>query len=186
MAGDHFRRCAIFGQHPICFNWGFDEEDDGCRKMKLELLQQIMVLRRYGVTQFFVACDFGVGLYAAEQINILRETDPDMMLFCVTPYEEQATKWAPYLRERYFKMLAKCSHMECVDLHARSFAQLSAYKRIIDQADVLLTVFDVETHHDGRNENKAFFYAIGEQKAVINLDPYTLKTQVFNSKCMEQ
>ena len=65
--------CAVFGQHPICFKWGFDEEDDGCRKMKLELLQQIMALRQHGVNRFLVACDFGVGLYAAEQINVLRE-----------------------------------------------------------------------------------------------------------------
>ena len=78
--------------------------------MKLELLQQIMALRQHGVTRFLVACDFGVGLYAAEQINVLRETDPDLMLFCVTPYEEQAAKWAPYLRERYFDMLVKCTH----------------------------------------------------------------------------
>lgn len=44
------------------FAWGFDEEADACREMKMELAQQIMVLRQQGVTQFFVACDYGVGL----------------------------------------------------------------------------------------------------------------------------
>lgn len=97
-----YLRCAVFGQNPMCFPWGFDEEDINCRSMKLALLQQIMVLRRSGVTQFATACDYGVGLYAAEQINILRENDPDLSLFCTAPCEEQAKKWAPYLRERYF------------------------------------------------------------------------------------
>lgn len=92
-------RCAIIGQHPMRFPWGFDEEDESCGKMKMELAQQIMVLRQNGVSQFLVACDCGVGLYAAEIVNGLRATtDHDLMLICYTPHEEQATKWAPYLR----------------------------------------------------------------------------------------
>ncbi len=44
-----------------------------CHDMKMELAQQIMVLRQQGVTHFSVACDYGVGLYAAEIINALRK-----------------------------------------------------------------------------------------------------------------
>ena len=103
-------RCAIIGQHPMRFPWGFDEEDESCGKMKMELAQQIMVLRQNGVSQFLVACDCGVGLYAAEIVNGLRATtDHGLMLICYTPHEEQATKWAPYLRERYFDMLTACT-----------------------------------------------------------------------------
>ena len=98
-------RCAVIGQHPLRFPWGFDEEDDGCRRMKLEMAQRIMELRQRGVTEFQVACDPGVGLYAAEIINILREKDKFLRLVCVIPHEEQATKWTPQLRERYFNML---------------------------------------------------------------------------------
>lgn len=91
----------MIGQHPLRFPWGFDEEDDGCRRMKLEIAQRIMELRQRGVTEFRVACDPGVGLYAAEIINILREKDKSHRLVCVIPHEEQATKWTPQLRERY-------------------------------------------------------------------------------------
>ena len=38
-------RCAVIGQHPLRFPWGFDEEDNGCRRMKLEMAQRIMELR---------------------------------------------------------------------------------------------------------------------------------------------
>lgn len=110
------------------FPWGFDEEDSGCRKMKIELAQQVMALRQRGVTQFLTACDCGVGLYAAEIVNGLRETtDPDLMLFCYIPHEEQATKWAPYLRERYFTMLEKCTHISVVCPVGTPDAQLQAY-----------------------------------------------------------
>ncbi len=167
-------RCAIFGQNTICFKWGFDEEDKYCIAMKQELLQKIMELRQQNVTQFFTACDHGIGLYAAEQINVLMETDRDMKLFCTAPHEGQSTKWAPYLRDRYFKMLENCTHMEYVAPFQQSGAQLLAYKRIIDLADMILTVFDTELLPTDRVEDHALFYAMNQHKPIFNLNPYVL------------
>ena len=132
------KSCATLGHSPMRFAWGFDEEAAECHDMKMELAQQIMVLRQQGVTHFSVACDYGVGLYAAEIINALRNDDPELMLFCITPYEEQATKWTPELRERYFDMLIKCTHMPAVSLHKQPDAQLKAYRTIIRQSDMVL------------------------------------------------
>jgi uncharacterized phage-like protein YoqJ len=67
--------CAVLGHSPMRFAWGFQEEDLGCKRLKLELLQSMMMLRSYGVSQFMVACDPGVGLWAAEMVNILRRYD---------------------------------------------------------------------------------------------------------------
>lgn len=167
-------RCAIFGQNTICFKWGFDEEDKYCIAMKQELLQKIMELRQQDVTQFYTACDHGIGLYAAEQINVLMERDRDMKLFCTAPHEEQSTKWAPYLRERYFKMLENCTRTEYAVPFPQTGAQLLAYKRIIDLADMMLTVFDTEALPTGRTEDHALFYAMNQHKPVFNLDPYAL------------
>ena len=141
------------------FPWGFDEEDDRCRKLKIELAQQIMMLRQGGVSQFLVACDCGVGLYAAEIVNSLRMTDHDLMLICYTPHEEQATKWAPYLRERYFDMLINCTCMSAVCEVGAPDAQLRAYRQIIDLADVVLAVYDRDTSPTGSAEDSALAYA---------------------------
>ena len=154
-------RCAVMGQHPLRFPWGFDEEDESCGKMKMELAQQIMVLRQNGVPQFLVACDCGVGLYAAEIVNGLRATtDHDLMLICYTPHEEQATKWAPYLRERYFDMLTACTYLSAVCEVGAPGAQLQAYKKIIDLADVVLCVYDTDIPATSSAEDRALAYAM--------------------------
>lgn len=75
-------RCAVIGHAPMRFPWGFDEEDKFCSKMKMELAQQIMVLRQSGVSQLLIACGCGVGLYAGEIVNGLRTTDRDLILIC--------------------------------------------------------------------------------------------------------
>ena len=165
-------RCAIIGQNPLRFPWGFDEEDDRCRKLKKELAQQIMVLRQSGVSQFLTACDCGVGLYAGEIINGLRMTDRDLMLICYTPHEEQATKWAPYLRERYFAMLEKCTLISAVCEVGAPDAQFQAYKKIIDLADVVLAVYDRNTPATGSAEDSALAYAMdAAHKSVLALGP---------------
>ena len=88
--------------------------------MKLEMAQLILELCQCGVTEFQVACDPGVGLYAAEVVNALRENGSTIRLVCVLPHEEQANKWTPQLRERYFNMLAGCTELACIDFHERS------------------------------------------------------------------
>lgn len=171
-------RCAIIGQHPMRFPWGFDEEDESCGKMKMELAQQIMALRQSGVSQFMTACDRGVGLYAAEIVNGLRATtDHDLMLICYTPHEEQATKWAPYLRERYFDMLTACTYLSAVCEAGAPGAQLQAYKKIIGLADVVLMVYDRDTPPTGSAEDSALAYAVDTaHKSVLMLDPIKLTT----------
>lgn len=168
--------CAVLGHSPMRFAWGFDEEDEQCHAMKLELMQQIMLLRQQGVTQFMVACDPGVGLYAAEAINILRQNDPELMLFCVTPYEEQATKWTPALRERYFEMLIQCTHMSAVSLQKRPKAQLEAFQSIIDQSDMLLAVYDSASAR-GDAVDEAIQYARSKGRPIITIHPDTLAVQ---------
>lgn len=175
-------RCAIIGQHPMSFPWGFDEEDDRCRKLKIELAQQIMALRQSGVLQFLTACDCGVGLYAAEIVNGLRATtDHDLMLICYTPHEEQATKWAPYLRERYFDMLTACTYLSAVCEAGAPGAQLQAYKKIIDLADVVLAVYDRDTPPAGSAEDRALAYAEGQHKSLVLLHPTELTTKQISA-----
>lgn len=174
-------RCTIIGQHPMRFPWGFDEEDDRCRKLKIELAQQIMVLRQSGVSQFLTACDCGVGLYAAEIINGLRTTDRDLMLLCYTPHEEQATKWAPYLRERYFDVLEKCTYISAVCEVGAPGAQLQAYKKIIDLADVVLCVYDTDIPATSSAEDRALAYAEGQHKSLVLLHPTELTTKQISA-----
>ena len=150
--------CAVLGQPPMRFPWGFDEEDSGCQNLKMELAQKIMELRQRGVTRFAVVADCGVGLYAGECINALRQTDNELMLFVVTPHEEQATKWTPDLRNRYFKLPEDCTLMEAASLHKTPTCEYDAYRKIIDHADMILAAYDPATAR-GDAVDRAMEYA---------------------------
>ena len=116
------KSCAILGHNPMRFAWGFDEEAVECHDMKMELAQLIMVLRQRGVTHFSVACDYGVGLYAAEIINVLRNDDPELMLFCFTPhalYDEPAIASVYWGSRLWLSRLSRCPCHLRVQTHIR-------------------------------------------------------------------
>lgn len=160
--------CAIIGQPPMRFPWGFDEEDCDCQELKLALAQKIMELRQQGVTRFAVVADCGVGLYAGECINALRLHDTELMLFVVTPHEEQATKWTPDLRNRYFKLLEDCTLMELASYRWTLECEYDAYRKIIDYADMVLAVYDPATAR-GDAVDRAMEYAKDRRLTVMLL-----------------
>ncbi len=164
------RCCAILGQPPIRFPWGFDEEDEGCNALKLALAQKIMELRQQGVTRFTVVADCGIGLYAGEIVNALRQSDDELMLFVVTPHEGQATKWAPYLRERYFKLMEDCTIMEAASLSKTPDCEYDAYRKIIDYADMALAVYDPALSR-GDAVDRAMEYATERGLAMALIPP---------------
>ena len=142
-------RCAVIGQNPMRFPWGFDEEDESCGKMKMELAQHHDLLR--------------------------------LMPIGYTPHEEQVTKWAPYLRERYFDMLTACTYLSAVCEAGAPGAQLQAYKKIIDLADVVLCVYDTDIPATSSAEDRALAYAEGQHKSLVLLHPTELTTKQISA-----
>ena len=128
------KSCAILGCNPIAFPWGYDEEDERCAALKLALLNRITTLRSESMTVYYVVLDSGAGLYSAEMIADLCENDPAIRLICVVPYETQATKWTPELRDRYFNVQARCSDVLIVSREEDQARELRAMLEAINRA----------------------------------------------------
>ena len=94
---------------------------------------------------------------------------------------DEHTKWAPYLRERYFDVLEKCTYISAVCEVGAPDAQLQAYKKIIDLADVVLAVYDRDTPPAGSAEDRALAYAEGQRKSLLLLHPTELTTKQISA-----
>ena len=168
------KTCAIIGCSPMCFSWGFDEEDEGCATLKLLLLNQITRYRSEGCTRFQISMDCGVGLYAAEIIHGLKESDGELETVCYVPYEEQATKWTSGLRDRYFNALASCTEVINVAYEKTVGCEFKAYLEAINEADTVIAVYDPD---DPRCEREAAAVAVAEMlnKQILTLDPKAIR-----------
>ena len=168
------KTCAIIGCSPMCFSWGFDEEDEGCATLKLLLLNQITRYRSEGCTRFQISMDCGVGLYAAEIIHGLKESDGELETVCYVPYEEQATKWTSGLRDRYFNALASCTEVINVAYEKTVGCEFKAYLEAINEADTVIAVYDPD---DPRCEREVAAVAVAEMlnKQILTLDPKAIR-----------
>ena len=170
------KTCAIIGCSPMCFPWGFDEEDEGCAALKLLLLNQITRLRSEGCTRFYISMDCGVGLYATEIIRGLTESDSNLEIVCYVPYEEQATKWTPELRDRYFNALAACTEVVNVAYEKTVGCEFKAHLEAMKGAEMLIAVFDPD---NPLCERDATVMAVAEMlnKQILTLDPKAIRLQ---------
>ena len=168
------KTCAIIGCSPMCFPWGFDEEDEGCAALKLILINQISKLRGEGCTRFAVSMDCGVGLYAAEILHGLKETDGELEAICYVPFEEQATKWTPELRDRYFNALAACTEVINAAYEKTVGCDFKAYLEAINEADTAITVYDPD---DPRCEREAAAVTVAEMlnRQVLTFEPTDIR-----------
>ena len=160
----------------MCFPWGFDEEDEGCAALKLMLMNRITRYRSEGCIRFHISMDCGVGLYAAEIIHGLKETDGDLETICYVPYEEQATKWTPELRDRYFNALATCTEVVNVSYEKTVCCEFKAHLEAMKEADTVIVVFDPD---DPLCEREAAAAAVAEllNKQILTLDPKAIRLQ---------
>lgn len=161
------------------FWFGWDEDDDECIRLKLMLLQIIQDLRNNNVTQFMTACEPGVGLWCAEIVNILRDGDNAMILYSILPHEGQSSKWVPYLRERYFQMIEKCTYITAVSTHQTSTSQPDAYKYIIDESDIVLAVY---ASARGDDMDKTMDYVQTIKHLVILVHPDTFDVHLISER----
>ena len=168
------KTCAIIGSSPLCFPWGFDEEDEGCAALKLMLLNRISRLRGEGYSRFAVNMDCGVGLYATEIILGLKDSDSELETFCYVPYEEQATKWTPELRDRYFNALAMCKEVVNASFEKTVGCEFKAHLEATKEADTVIAIYDPD---NPLCEREAAALAVAEMlnKQVLTLDPKAIR-----------
>ena len=164
------KTCAIIGCSPMCFPWGFDEEDESCAALKLILMNRITRLRGEGCTRFTVSMDCGVGLYAAEILQGLKGSEEELKTICCVPCEEQATKWTPELRDRYFNALAACTEVVNVAYEKTVGCEFKAHLEAIKDTDTVIAVYDPEDPHCER-ESAAVAVTEMLNRQVFTVDP---------------
>ena len=118
--------------------------------------------------------DCGVGLYAAEILHGLKEQDDALEMICYVPYEEQATKWTPELRDRYFNALTTCTEVVNVAYEKTVGCEFKAYLEAINEADTVIVVYSPD---DPLCEWEAAAVAVAEMlnRQVLTVDPKAIR-----------
>lgn len=55
-----YKICAITGHRPVRFKWKYNENNNGCKRLKRRLKEQFTLLYRQGVRRFYIGGAHGV------------------------------------------------------------------------------------------------------------------------------
>ncbi len=162
--------CAFTGHRPYKFPWKGNEADPRCMALKETLAEQIAMLVRAGVIEYFTGGADGVDCWAAEIVLTMREKNPMLKLRCVLPYEGQADRWSDSAQERYHSILKRADSIEYVSHQYYDGCLIDRNHRLVESAGLLLAVFNgVRRSGTGATVN----YARKLGREIIVIDPIT-------------
>lgn len=160
--------CAFTGHRPSKFPWRYNEADSRCAALKGKLTNRITELAKAGVTDFFSGMAEGTDTYCAQIVLDLRRKDPALKLHCVLPCEGQADKWSDSARERYHAILKQADFVEYVSRGYYDGCMLARNRRLVDQAGILLAVYNGEQRGGTAATVR---YARKARREIIVIDP---------------
>ncbi len=99
------RICAIFGENPNELAFGYDEEYYTCAAMKYRLVAAMQEAIAKGTDTFITTLDEGAAMWGAEACTAIKEFGGGIRFIAAPTAEEQAERWHPERRERYFNLL---------------------------------------------------------------------------------
>lgn len=135
--------CAITGHRPTRFKFKYKEDNNGCKRLKKRLHDQLVQLYKMGYRRFYTGGAMGVDMWSAEILLRLRE-QPEysgIQLIVVVPFEGFDKDWDEWHKRRNCFIKA---HAEVVVVSSKSGAE--GYRErnyyMVDHADCLLAVYD--------------------------------------------
>ena len=90
-----------------------------------------------GYDSFYLNCEYGAPLWAAEFITMLKNLNR-IRLHIVIPYEEQTTNWTEEMRDRYFAVHERADSVEMACTQYQEDCYKITEQRMIDESDLLV------------------------------------------------
>ena len=141
-----YKACAITGHRPTRFKWKYNENNNGCKRLKRRLKEQFVLFYEQGVRRFYVGGALGVDLWSGELLLELKEQPEysDIELVLVLPFDGHDRDWDPKSRRR-LSVLRQHS-TEVIIAGTAENNSVTNYKLrnqyMVDHANCLLAVYD--------------------------------------------
>ena len=138
--------CAITGHRPTRFRWKYNENANGCKRLKCRLKEQFAVLYDQGVRRFYIGGALGVDMCSGELLLELKE-QPEygkIELVLVLPFVGYDRDWEPDSRHRLSVLRQKSTEVIVVGQSENpptdNYRLRNQY--MVDHASCLLAVYD--------------------------------------------
>ncbi len=141
-----YKSCAVTGHRPTRFKWKYNENNNGCKRLKRRLKEQLVQLYEKGARRFYIGGALGTDLWSGELLIELREQPEysEIELILVLPFDGHDKNWDRDSRHR-LSVLRQHSTEVIIAGTAENNSVTNYRLRnqyMVDHANCLLAVYD--------------------------------------------
>ena len=175
------KACAITGHHPRRFKWKYSETNNGFKRLRRRMQEQLILLYEQGYREFWIDGNPGVGMWAGELLLQLREQPEyrEIRLMTALTFDGFDGNWDARSKRRLSDLVRNSA--EAITVCRQKGNPVVCYKRrnyyMVDHADCLLAVYDNDP--SVRSITSAMVnYARKRERQIILIHPDTAKVSV--------
>ncbi len=161
------KKCCFTGHRPQSLPFGFNEQDERCRLLKIKLKEIILdMICNKGVNYFITGMALGIDIFAAEILIELKESNYNIIIESAIPCLEQPNKWSEESQRRYFDILSKCDKKTLIKKHYDygCFNKRNIY--MVDSSDFVIAVWSGKP--SGTMKTVKYAKEIGKNITILN------------------
>ena len=136
--------CCFSGHRPSKLPWGYDEEDLRCLDLKMDIVQALVELYGRGYRRFLCGMAEGCDLYFAENVLLLRQAHPEVLLEAAVPFPGQAERWTAPQQRRYHGLLDACDQVTLLQQHYSPGCMMARNRYMVKRSSLLLACYNGE------------------------------------------
>ena len=157
--------CCFTGHRASKLPWGFNEQDDRCKALKIAIFDAVESVYDSGIRHYICGMANGCDLYFAEAVLELRQLHSDVTLEATVPYEGQSSGWSDREKARWQRIVDLADFYTLVSLSYTRDCMQKRNKYMVDNSSVLIAAYNSGS---GGTLN-TLLYAIRNGREVIQL-----------------
>lgn len=154
------------GHRPQKLPWGFNEDNESCRRLKRQLEKEIVAAIDDGFDTFITGMALGTDIWCGEIAAELKERY-DIMLVAAVPHKGQESRWTEEYKRRYRELLGKADEIKVLRDRYTEGCMRERNEFMVDSSSLIIAVFD----GSAGGTAETLRYAHRQGKGIVLLDP---------------
>lgn len=162
---ERMQACCFTGNRPQKLAWGFNENDERCKAIKVKMKEQLTRAINNGYRHFISGMALGGDTYFAEAVLELKKTY-DIILEAAIPCMGQENSWNSDNRDRYRNIIKQCDYATVISENYTNFCMHKRNRYMIDRCSL---VFTLDGGRSGGTQNTINYASKSGKVEIVNL-----------------
>lgn len=161
---------CLTGHRPKGLPWGYNEENEKCKKFLQDLTIVLRNQIENGYTYFLTGMAEGFDMLATELLIALRKEYKKIKVIAIIPCLNQENRWSPNQQKRYHNILRQCNSSKVLSKTYTKDCMNIRNKFMVEHSELVIACYNGTP--SGTGNTIKFARQMDKKIIIINPDNY--------------